>query len=738
MAKVEDILKKYSGKISKQVESFESGDVDKDYVSFKQDSMPELSRFENWARAFGKLLKINLSGKDAEKMQKNLNIAHLDISPNEVLSYSLFGFLSILIIGFLLFMGGFFIYGNNDFFNYVFGAAGLFLFLIFLISLFVFYYIYSSPNRLAKMWQLKASSQMVPCILYVVVYMKHTSNLERAIQFASQHLQKPLSLDLKKIFWNVEVGKFSTIKESLDDYLKSWEDEALEFVEAFHLIESSLFEPSNSRRVQTLEKSLQVILDGVYEKTMVFSRGIRSPLTNLYMLGIVLPTLGLALLPLASTLLQGMIKTYHVFILFNLVVPFFVFYLANQILLKRPGGYGESEDLKLNPDYPSYVSKKPYVIAGLICFPLLFLGLIPFLFQVPFFLETFNLQPDYSFGDLGISALEGIMFFDFKDAGTGLTIKTLSELNYASDIVGPFGLGALFLSLLVPLSFALFFSIAYSMKTKKMIKFRDYTKQLEQEFTNSLFQLGNRLGDGMPAEMAFSRVAESTKGQKTADFFKIVNLNLHQAGMSLDKAIFDVNRGAIIYYPSQLIATSMRILLESVNKGLTVAAEALMSISEYIKNIHKVEARLRDLLAEVVSDMKGNITFLAPLLSGIVIGLTAMIAFILNKLLSVFDIIGSGGDLAGFDVGMVQELFNIVLMVPPYFIQISIGLYLVQIVFILTRVLVVVDSGDDRLKITNQTSKNLTMGLILYFVVATLSIVVLNILAAVALSGLGQ
>ena len=54
----------------------------------------------------------------------------------------------------------------------------------------------------------------------------------------------------------------------------------------------------------------------VYEKMLKYSRKIRTPLTNLYMLGIILPTLGLALLPLASTLLQGLIQWYHVFVFF--------------------------------------------------------------------------------------------------------------------------------------------------------------------------------------------------------------------------------------------------------------------------------------------------------------------------------------------------------------------------------------------------------------------------------------
>ena len=63
----------------------------------------------------------------------------------------------------------------------------------------------------------------------------------------------------------------------------------------------------------------------------------------------------------------------------------------------------------------------------------------------------------------------------------------------------------------------------------------------------------------------------------------------------------------------------MRIFIESSKKGLKIAAISLMGISEYIKNIDKINNRLKDMLAEVISDMKSNMTFLAPLLSGIVV-----------------------------------------------------------------------------------------------------------------------
>jgi hypothetical protein len=563
---------------------------------------------------------------------------------------------------------------------------------------------------------------MVPAVLYTVVYMKHTSNLERAIAFASEHLEGPLALDFKKIFYDVEIGRFSSIKQSLDNYLESWRNYAPEFIESMHLIESSLYEPTEARRILILEKSLQVILDGVYEKMLKYSREIRTPLTNIYMLGIILPTLGLALLPLASTLLGGLIQWHHVMIIFNVLIPFLVFYMTSNVLLKRPGGYGESSVLELNPNYKKYKSKTPWIAALLIALIIFTIGVLPFIFQFNPLINSFNLKNDYTFSDLGIPFFSESKLFDFK------------EINGVRT--GPFGILATILSLFIPLSIALFFALAYKQKTKDLIKAREKTKKLESEFTNSIFQLGNRLGDGIPAEIAFSRVAESTRGQATHEFFALVNQNIQQLGMSLENAIFDKKRGAIIYYPSSLISTSMKILVESVKKGLKVAARSLMSISEYVKNIQKITQRLKDLVAEIISDMRSNMTFLAPMLAGIVVGLSTMITLILNKLKDLTETQGTA-NIAGIgDIGNITNIFDVTQMIPPYFLQIIIGIYLIEIIFILTSALVTVDSGHDKLKEKYDLARNLKRGIFLYLIVSFITLIALATLATVALGGL--
>ena len=710
--KTKEILDKYSKKLESSVQSFpeQQSDYSKEYVQFKEDMTHTPSRYERWAQTLGNIVSLKISEKDKAKVKNHLRTAHVDVTPSQALTLSIMSMLAIFFATLLIAAAIYFINGTIPI---------LFIFLGLIASLFIFYYTYSSPQRLANKWRLKASSEMVPAILYTVIYMKHTSNLERAIAFASEHLQGPLSLDFKKIFYDVEIGKFSTIKQALDNYLESWRQYAPEFVESFHLIESSLYEPTEARRILILEKSLQVILDGVYEKMLRYSREIRSPLTNVYMLGIILPTLGLALLPLASTLLQGLIKWHHVFVIFNILIPFSVFYMVSRVLLKRPGGYGETSLLELNPDYPQFKSRKPWIIASVIAIPLLIIGFLPFIFQIPFL----GLPADFTLGELGIPFLQESKIFDFKTLENG-------------NIVGPFSPFAVFLSLIIPLAIALLFSISYSRKTKRLIKARQRTKKLELEFTNSLFQLGNRLGDGVPAEIAFGRIAQSTKGQATSNFFALVNHNIQQSGFSVEKAIFDKKRGAIVYYPSQLISTSMRILVESVKKGLKVAARSLMSISEYVKNIEKINQRLRDLLAEIVSDMRSNMVFLAPLLAGIVVGLASMITIILNKLQALQAQSGAEAASGLANIGNIVSLFNVSLMIPPYFIQISIGLYIIEIIFILTSALVTVDSGRDPLKEKSDLAKNLKRGIFLYIITAFISILALTILANVALGGL--
>jgi len=158
-----------------------------------------------------------------------------------------------------------------------------------------------------------------------------------------------------------------------------------------------------------------------------------------------------------------------------------------------------------------------------------------------------------------------------------------------------------------------------------------------------------------------------------------------------------------------------------------------VSISQYVKNIDKINERLKDLLADIISGMKSNMSFLAPLLAGIVVGLAAMITTILSRLQGLLATGGEGAAIAGTTVGNLTNLFDLQAMIPPYWLQIVVGIYLIQVVYILSLTLVSVESGVDKLREKSEIAKNMKTGILLYIMAALAASLILSILAGVAI-----
>ena len=262
-----------------------------------------------------------------------------------------------------------------------------------------------------------------------------------------------------------------------------------------------------------------------------------------------------------------------------------------------------------------------------------------------------------------------------------------------------------------------------------VIQIREKAKALEREFASALFQLGNRLGDGIPAEIAFSKVADVMEGTTTGDFFRLVSSNITRLGMGIEQAIFDPHHGALVYYPSHIIESSMKVLAVSVRKGPKIAAEALVSVSKYINEMHRVEERLKDLMSETISSMKAQIKFMTPAIAGIVIGITSMITTILGKLTQQIKGVTQGAE--GMEgVGGGTDLISMFGDgIPAFHFQIIVGFYVVQIVYILTILANGIEEGADKLKERYELGKNLIKSTISYIAVALIVMMLFNIVA---------
>ncbi|HLC97288.1 MAG TPA: hypothetical protein VJC21_00715 [Candidatus Nanoarchaeia archaeon] len=710
----QQLIEKYKAKIRAEFGERSRAEpkvTSREYQEFKKELYPtHYSLYEKACNFSEKILRLKVDPQKAEKLQKDIVACHLNITPSGVLSFAILLPLLIIVSGALV----------------SFAVFQLFFFVIFFVvgGLLLIPFFQRLPSFMATTWRMKSSAQMIESIFYLVTYMRHTSNLERAIGFAADHLDPPLSLDFRKMLWDVETEKYSTIKNSADAYLEQWKESCREFVEAFHLIEGSLFEPSEERRLSLLDKALDVILDGTYENMLHYAHSLQSPMTMLHMLGVVLPILGLVILPLVVSFMGGgkdpFTTALYIAMLYNVSLPIGVYYLGKIILAKRPAGYGATDIGEL-PGLQQYrnvripLGKKvviginPFYFSSIIFIILLLIGLSPLIMHA-LGVADFSLDPAGNFQLLnyicppekGVNCLE-------------------------AEKIGPFGMGAALLSLVLVAGLGTSVGLYYSLRSKNVIKIREKTRALEDEFSSALFQLGNRLGDGLPAEIAFARVAQSLQGTTSGEFFTVAERNMTRLGMGIEQALFDPKVGALASFPSRVIESSMKVLAESIKKGPRIAAQALLSMSRYIKEIHRVEERLKDLMSEVISSMKSQIKFLTPAIAGIVVGITAMISSILTRLSAQLTTFASQGQQVG-GFSDLLEIFGIGM--PTYHFQIIVGIYIVQIIFILTVLSNGIENGADKLSERFQLGRNLVRSTLSYCLIAGMVMILFNLFAS--------
>jgi len=702
-------------KIALQFSDYVSVDPSKptqsrEYKQFLSDNAPTIGgKYEKICRIFGKLPAVKLGAEYEKKIKDSLDTCHMSLEPKDTIAFALYG---PIVLAFFLVLSALVI--TQSMLMAFVALAGAFILMYPALNLPIFF---------ADRWRMRAGNQMVLATFYIVTYMRHTSNLERAVQFASDHLGPPLSLDFRKILWDVETEEYDSIGTALDNYLEQWRESNGQFVEAMQLIQSSLYEEQESKRLQVLDKALDITLDQTYERMLHYAHNLQSPITTLHMLGVILPILGLVILPLMIAFMPE-VRWYHVAVIYNIIIPVSVYMIGVRVLSSRPSSYGSGAIDETNPELMrrQQASKwsviKPSYAAITIIILFLVIGLFP--------VWAFWIAPDFDIGwgnevpgsDCGRQYCLLGYHPDLKDGSP----------TYGS-IIGPYGLGASLLSLFIPLGLGLGFAVYFALKSQYAIDLRRETEMLESEFGSALFQVSNRLDDGIPPEAAVGHVAANMPDSPSGNFFRHLSSNIQKLGMSLHEAIFNPQIGALVRYPSNLIESSMKVLVESSKKGPRIAAQALGNISRYLKEMHRVEERLKDLMAEVLSSMRSQISFLTPIIAGIVIGITSMITTILSQLSRQLGDVSedAAGDVAVGGMSGISDLFYEGM--PTYHFQVIVGLYVVQIVYILTIMINGISNGVDPLEERYLLSKNLLKSVGLYILIAGAVMLAFNMIA---------
>jgi hypothetical protein len=586
----------------------------------------------------------------------------------------------------------------------VFVVTGLILFiplglpglLVAVLGFVAFLCLRDYPARLIKIRQAKASSELILAVLYLVIFMRSTSNLESAVKFVAENLETSLSDDFKKMLWDVDARKYSNIKEALDNYVDKWKDYSPVFVDAIHLIEASLFQGSDESRINMLNKALDLTLEGTFESMTRYANALRTPINLLYMMGIMLPVLGLVMFPIMGAFLSDLVSPEMLFFAYDVALPLAIYFFAQYSLGTRPAGF-PVPNIDSHPDVPPK-GKFNFMYGG----------------------ENLHLRAWIPAVIVAAALIAPVPWY---------ILQYTTPRPQESDI---------YVTLLLPIGLGAGMFLYAKLITKDRLKIRERIDKIEKNFADATFQLGNRLSEGYPLEISLTKVASVLTGTEVADFFKRISKNITDLGMDEEAAIFDRKQGAINYYPSAVIKSAMRIAVMGAKKSMEIAAISLISMSNYLKDIHRIEVKVQDILSETLSSMKFQASFLAPVISGLVVGLTAMILVILDTLGEQVAGIVEGeqeGGMGGFGAGTwVLGIFQISEAVPLWIFQPLVGIYVFEVVILLSATDAEIELGGDKLFTLKLISSLLPVGLIIYILTTFGVTVVFTGIARVAVA----
>jgi hypothetical protein len=660
----------------------------REYRLFKRQEKRKSNWYEKLALGAEKFIKVGPDRKSREQLESAIAFTGMRITPDAVMSLFVTTILVFVIMA-MAFMLSLVLTGALTMTLITIGIGMI------MLGILLGYYFFTYPRTMVKSVRVKASSQVVIAVLYMVISMRASPNLEKALRFAASNVSGELAWDMRRLLWDIEMRKYYSASDALTDYIAKWKPENEEFAEALRLIrDSQTHTPERSKLV--LDEALDVILSGTKTRMKHYAQEMRMPVMIIHMMGIVLPILGTIMAPLAAVFMADLVSPVHFIIGYDIVLPIVILWFINYTLSRRPVTFSQV-DISTHPDLPAEgrfsVGKRSFPVL-----PIALLVLIAFLaYPVMFFMQN-----------------------------TGLIF---------SGIEGEHSIYTLLYSLLMVIGVGFSLATYFILSNFQRSGIQSDIQSTEGDFELALFQLGNRISGGTPTELAIEKSIEDVKDLKIAGLFSMTLNNIRSLGMTFEEALFNRKWGALRYYPSRLIRNVMYVIVETARTGVRYASESMLRIARYLKNMRETQEYIRELLSETSSSMKFQAYFLTPLITGLIVSMTDIIVKVLSTLGKYLE--GAGFGTAMGIESMAGIFGNMESSVSPEMFQFIVGIYLLEVIVILGIFTTRIMHGDNRIIQWYSIGKILIVGLSLYFLVALFSSSLFGDLIENALSGLG-
>ncbi len=439
----------------------------------------------------------------------------------------------------------------------------------------------SYPDILERKLKAESIGRAPESINYMTMSMRVRPSLYRAVSFSAKHTEEPMASGLNKVLWDVYTRKKSSLEESFVDFALQWGEWNEDLKRALYAVRSAMLEKTRHGLNASLEKANDIIIRGTKRQVEDFSNSLTTPTTILFAIGVLLPLIIGAMLPMLAlgdldiggfsadeAAAAGGMGVFQIIIIMNVIAPAGAFIYSYKILLNRPGTTSPP-DVPVSKDRARTLGVSLIIGILLSLFPILFHGYLDPLMPLPYFWPP------------------------------------VGALSY------------------------------YCLKTTWDVKReRRVIKTMEREFPDALFQLGSRIAEGMAVEIAFQKTGKAMAGTEIGNLLDRITSSLQINRLPLEDALFG-DEGVLTKLPSRTIKATMRTVVEVTKKDPAEAGKTIIQISNFLRDMEEMEHDIRSKLSQSVEMMKGTAMIFAPMVMGVVVSLYFMLYDIFSEISSV-------------------------------------------------------------------------------------------------------
>ncbi len=437
-------------------------------------------------------------------------------------------------------------------------------------------------SRIEKRIRLDCLGRGPELIGYMAMSIRLSPSLTRAITFAAKNVEGPIGSGLKRIIWNVYVRRYHSVEESFTATATEWGSWNDDLKRALMELKASTLETTEEGREKSLNKAMDTVLSGTKKRMEEFASSLSTPTTVLFALGILLPMILGAMLPMVSlggldlsyqaassgTVSGGGIHPFLVMLMMDVVFPAATLVYAFNILSETPGPTMTLDSKRIRT------------------------------------------------GNRGVILLMAL----------GTTLVMLGIMN-----LDTFGSYLVIWSIALPVSAHLISATHRKRRESRRIR------KLEAELPDALFFLGTRITEGKPIEEAMMDTAKSMKDTEIAELLRRVHYRTMVFGMTLERALFG-DKGVLLEVPSATLKATMKSFVEVASKDSVKAGHMIAKTAEHLKDLKRLEEENRRRLKTSTESMKMTALFFAPIVMGVTFALFVLLT-------DTFGMIGSSDDM---------------------------------------------------------------------------------------------